>query len=529
MDALDLDADDYQESMEAICNKIAELEESEDAENDGLTERAHEALQFFGVPESMFHKPTSQLSGGIRKKVSLASALMSRPQLLLLDEPTCHIDIGGILQLRKLIADCAQSNATIVLTSHDVDLMNDVATDTIHFDEKQHVLSYYSGNYRCFLKYRNERLAHQMKQAGALEKQRSAMVSTIDNLKKKSARSDSRQAKKKINKTIKSKTKKLERHGVEKNELGHRRTAQSDGGIRKGAINGLPAEQRNMSHKKLLKAAEINIGPVPDKAVQFDFEPVNCTWGDEPLVSVMDVGHSFDEGGDKGADFIFDCVDLSVREGTRTVILGENGSGKTSLLRIISGELSPTVGSVHFASGVTVAHFHQHSVDELMYDYEDGRNDVVTALTLLSERYPAKTEQDVRGMLTRFGLSPKQVRNPSLASRYVFLPNLSVYHSGRYQRKISEWRRALPPLHGGPDASVTPPSSDRRALQSPRCRERRCADLRPWEVQRHGSHGESRRAFDPVGGRRRLRSLRRQPPASRGRNRRVLEGFQPKV
>merc|ERR1719160_1504435 len=289
--------------------------------------------------------------------------------------------------------------------------MNDVATDTIHFDEKQHILSYYSGNYRCFLKYRNERLAHQTKQAGALEKQRSAMVSTIDNLKKKSARSDSRQAKKKINKTIKSKEKKLERHGVEKNEFGHRRTAQSDGGIRKGAINGLPSEQRNMSHKKLLKMAEINIGPVPDKAVQFDFEPVNCTWGDEPLVSVMDVGHSYDEGSDEGADFIFDCVDLSVREGTRTVILGENGSGKTSLLRIISGELSPTVGSVHFANGVTVAHFHQHSVDDLMHDHgssEDGQGDVVTALTLLSERYPAKTEQDVRGMLTRFGLSPKQ-------------------------------------------------------------------------------------------------------------------------
>jgi len=80
-----------------ICNKIAELEEPEDAGEDGaLTERAHEALQFFGVPESMFDKPTSQLSGGIRKKVALAQCVMSRPQLLLLDEPTCHIDISGM-------------------------------------------------------------------------------------------------------------------------------------------------------------------------------------------------------------------------------------------------------------------------------------------------------------------------------------------------------------------------------------------------------------------------------------------------
>jgi len=410
MDALDVDSDDYQDEMERICDRIAEIEDADsDGGNESLEDRARGALAFFGVPEPAFSTPTDQLSGGIRKKVALASSLMEKPQLLLLDEPTCHIDVGGILQLRRLIADCVESKSTVVLISHDIDLMNDVATDCIHFHDEK--LAYYSGNYRDFLKYRRERITHQVKQAGALEKQRTAMANSIDNLKKKSSRADNRTTKKKINRAIKSKEKKLERHGVEKNENGHRRTAQNDGGIRKGSINAVDASKRNaLSHKELVKLAEIDVGPVPDKAVQFDFQDVSSTWGDEPLVMVMDTGHGYvEEESESAPKLIFDCVDLSVREGSRTVILGENGSGKSTLLSIIAGETSPSVGSVHFAGGVTVGHFRQHAVDDLLYDVDnDADGGIVTPLSLLAERFPSKSEQDVRGELTRFGMSPKQ-------------------------------------------------------------------------------------------------------------------------
>jgi len=404
MDALDVDSDDYQERMEQLCNRIAELEDDDDGINDNLLERAQDALNFFGVPETTFSTPTAQLSGGLRKKVALASAVMERPQLLLLDEPTCHIDIGGILQLRKLIAGCMESNTTVVLISHDVDLMNDVATDVIDFRDLK--LGYYAGNYHDYLKYRRERITNQVKQAGALEKQRTSMVQSIDNLKKKSTQSDSRTTKKKINKAIKSKEKKLERHGIEKNEFGHRRTDQKDGGIRKGSINSIGASQRNqMTHKELLKLADIGIGPTPDKAVQFDFKNTTCTWGDEPLVMIMDVGHSYEENPHESPPkLIFDCVDLSIREGSRTAILGENGAGKTSLLSIIAGKMSPSEGSVHFANGITIGHFHQNIVDNLIEDTDTN----VTPLSYLSERFPSTPEQDIRGELTRFGLNPKQ-------------------------------------------------------------------------------------------------------------------------
>jgi ATPase subunit of ABC transporter with duplicated ATPase domains len=411
MDALDADSENYAQEMERMCNRIAELEDADSADavashggEGGSLDRARDALRFFGVPESTFDTPTARLSGGVRKKVALACAMMGRPQLLLLDEPTCHIDIGGILQLRRMMAEFTNSNATVVLVSHDVDLMNDVSTDVIDFRDDK--LAYYAGNYRDYVDQRRDMVSNKVRQAGALEKQRAALANSIDNMRKKSSQADSRTTKKKIDSAIKSKEKKLERHGIEKNESGHRRTAQRDGGIRKGSINGVDASQRStLTHRELMKLAEIDVGPVPDKAVQFDFANVSSTWGDEPLVMVMDMGHGYD------GSLIFDCVDLSFREGSRTTILGENGSGKTTLLSIIAGSISPTVGTVHFANGITIGHFRQNAVDHLFSDLvvaSENGGGIVTPLSFLAGKFPSKSEQDIRGELTRFGLSPKQ-------------------------------------------------------------------------------------------------------------------------
>ncbi|KAL7538101.1 hypothetical protein ACHAXR_011325 [Thalassiosira sp. AJA248-18] len=123
--------------------------------------------------------------------------------------------------------------------------------------------------------------------------------------------------------------------------------------MRKGSINAIDASQRNnLTHKELLKLADVDIGPVPDKAVQFDFPNTTCTWGDEPLVMVMDVGHGYkvETSDSEGPpSLIFDCVDLSIREGSRTTILGENGWGKTSLLKILAGDTIPSIGSVYIS------------------------------------------------------------------------------------------------------------------------------------------------------------------------------------
>ena len=406
LDLLDETDEDYAEKVEEICNRISELEDGSANDNDNneseRTRKAREALLFFGVDESSFDIPTIKLSGGVRKKIALACVLMEMPQLILLDEPTNHMDFFSICRLRQLIATCSDTKTTIVLVSHDVDLLNDVATDVIHFHD--HKLDYYSGNYDEYKRVRRERLSCQLKQAKALETQRSAMAESIDNMKKKATSTDNRSARKKINKAIASKTKKLERHGIEKNEKGHRRTAQNDGGIRIGSINAIDASTRNqLTHKQLLKRAEVVISPIPDKAVQFDFRDTSSTWCDEPLISLLDAGFGY------GADdnLLFDCVEISIREKSRVTIIGENATGKSTLLSLIAGIITPLHGTCHRANGLNIGYFHQHSADNFVSENisSDG---LVTALSFLQKKFPSKTEQDIRGELTRFGLSPKQ-------------------------------------------------------------------------------------------------------------------------
>ena len=98
MDALDMEDEETQEQIERICNRIAELEEGvlDDGE-EVISRRAHEALEFFGVPELVFNTPTSKLSGGTRKKIALACVLMEMPQLLIFDEPTWKVRLCVVL------------------------------------------------------------------------------------------------------------------------------------------------------------------------------------------------------------------------------------------------------------------------------------------------------------------------------------------------------------------------------------------------------------------------------------------------
>eukprot|EP00978_Attheya_sp_CCMP212_P002654 scaffold5444_cov63-Attheya_sp.AAC.2 len=279
----DPSAPEYESRMEELCEQISAADEelelltSSKSYNDGTLpgatkemeetrQQAIEALDFFGVNEELRDTPLKQLSGGIRKKVALACALFCSPDILMLDEPTNHLDILGIVQLRRLIVSCKERNAIVVLVSHDADLINDMATDVIHF--ANNTLFYYpDSNYREFLRSKLQRDLHHSRQSAALDKQRDKMKITISNLQRKAAKGDGKKSK-----AVESRKKKLERHGIEKDEHGHRWTAQNTGsGIRQGSINSVDATTRGkLTHTQLLKRDETNIAPIPDKAVQFE-------------------------------------------------------------------------------------------------------------------------------------------------------------------------------------------------------------------------------------------------------------------
>ena len=226
---LDLTIDENSIKMESLCEQISLLEEEDEEYNVNNTSNSHhiihkqimEALEFFSIPSIVWNKPMSELSGGIRKKVLLACVLICNPDILMLDEPTNHLDIPGILQLRNLISECAHKRkTTILIVSHDIDLINDVATDVIHI--WNHSLHYYPGNYTNFEKVKEQNKLHQLRQHSTLERQRNSMIKSIDQMKKQKPSN-------KNGKMIQSRKKKLERHGIEKNAHGHRWTVQNSG------------------------------------------------------------------------------------------------------------------------------------------------------------------------------------------------------------------------------------------------------------------------------------------------------------
>jgi len=292
LEELDMASEEDTQKMEDLCQLISAIEdESEGAHGlDIVRRQAQEALAFFGIDENQ-HVPMARLSGGERKKTLLACALFCRTDLCLLDEPTNFLDVEGLVQLRRLIAECVDRGSTVVLVSHDVDLINDVATDVIYFHNQS--LSYYPGNYRDFVGYKRQKDLHMLRENAALEKKRDSMMQTIDNLKKQPVLK--RGGAKKKSRAIESAKKKLERQGLTRDEKGHRWTAQNAGsgtpwslpcvgihsistdtvdplnlGIKQGSINSLDAAARGkMSHAEMLKSAQLSVAPIPDKAVQF--------------------------------------------------------------------------------------------------------------------------------------------------------------------------------------------------------------------------------------------------------------------
>lgn len=120
----------------------------------------------------------------------------------------------------------------------------------------------------------------------------------------------------------------------------------------------------------------------------------------------------------KKEGYLFDCVDLCVEEGSTLCILGNNGCGKSVLLRILAKLEQSVEGKVHHASGVRIGFFDQLAVDALMMQEADGDDDSFrhdrTALSYLTERFPQKSGQELRGELTAFGLSPTQASSIGL-------------------------------------------------------------------------------------------------------------------
>lgn len=161
------------DKLSKAYQKLAQIEEEEGGDPEP---RARKVLSGLGFSEDMMNKPTSELSGGWRMRVSLSCALFANPSLLLLDEPTNHLDLEAVLWLEKYL--CTKFTGTLVVVSHDRHFLNEVCTDIVHFYRQS--LTTYRGDVFSFEAVREEERQRQIRLYENQEKQKAHLQKYID-------------------------------------------------------------------------------------------------------------------------------------------------------------------------------------------------------------------------------------------------------------------------------------------------------------------------------------------------------------
>ncbi|WP_077324290.1 ribosomal protection-like ABC-F family protein [Virgibacillus siamensis] len=251
-------------------------------------------------------KKWRELSGGERTKVGLAQLLLQSPDLLLLDEPTNHLDLMAIDWLTDFIK---QYQGTVIIVSHDRYFLDETVTAILEMDQGE--LITYHTNYSGFVKEREERLLREFQQYEDQQKKMKKMKDSIKRLKEWANQANPPNA-------------------------------------------GL--HRRAKSMEKALARIEVKKKPVLEQEkINLDFQ-MDKRSGKE-VVAMEAVCKSFDERQ------LFANVDMLVRFQERIAIIGENGSGKSTILKMILGEEAVTKGEIKLGSNLSIGFLSQHMIE----------------------------------------------------------------------------------------------------------------------------------------------------------------------
>lgn len=291
-------------------------------------------LSSMAFGEETYHKKISTLSGGERTRLALAVLLLEKPDILFLDEPTNHLDIGTLKWLEQYLKGY---RGTMVIVSHDRYFLDETVNRIFEVENKK--LNIYEGNYSF---YANERRVRREAELRRYEKQ-------------------------------------------------HREIRRQEDMIRRFKERGTEKlAKRAASREKRLAAMEIAERPDGDHGkMKISFHQ-NFQSGKDVLCA-EDLSKSFGYGSNKVE--LFANVGLDIRRGERICIVGDNGTGKTTLLRILMGDLSPGTGRIRIGHNVQFGYYDQ---GQLLLDPD---NDVMGEL---QEAYHLYSEGELRNILGRF-------------------------------------------------------------------------------------------------------------------------------
>lgn len=300
-------AEDGEGADPALATRLAEIyTRLEELESDKAESRAAEILDGLGFSEhAMRNKTINEFSGGWRMRISLASALFIAPKLLLLDEPSNHLDALTVIWLADHLTRWPH---TIVVVSHDRDFMNTVCTDIVHVKDRK--LHHYSGNYDDFDRVRKERLKEAARAAESQDMKRAHMQKFVDKFRYNAKRAAMAQ----------SRLKMLQRMDEDRVEV--------------------PSEEEEFA---------------------FHFPEPGALTGSHASIQICGVTFGYD-----GQEPLFRDLDFSVNMDSRCVLLGPNGAGKSTLLKLLLGENIPRDGVVKRSSKLRIGYFSQHHVDQLV-------------------------------------------------------------------------------------------------------------------------------------------------------------------
>lgn len=287
-------------------------------------------LKGLGFTEEEFSKPVSSLSGGQRTRVSLGKLLLTKPDILLLDEPTNHLDLHSIAWLETYLLNYP---GAVLIVSHDRYFLNRVVTKIIEIEAG--TLTMYLGNYQDFAKkkqlLRDMRLKEYLKQQQEIRHQEAV----IEKLK---------------------------------------------------SFNREKSIKRAESREKMLSKIERIEKPVEIQAdMHLKLEPSIISGND--VLKVNHLSKSFPD------QILFEDISFEIKRGEHVAIIGDNGTGKTTLLKILNELVPADNGTFTLGSNVTVGYYDQeHHVlhmDKTVFDE-------------ISDDYPALTNTQIRNMLAAF-------------------------------------------------------------------------------------------------------------------------------
>jgi len=291
---------DRADEMEAIIERYGEVQgRFEELGGYALDGKAREVLAGLSFSQEMMDGDVGALSGGWKMRVALARILLMRPDAMLLDEPSNHLDLESLIWLEQFLK---RYEGVLLMTSHDREFMNRVATKLIEIDGG--ALTTYSGNHEF---YEQQRALTEKQQQAQFDRQQAMLAKEIKFIERFKARASH-------------------------------------------------AAQVQSRVKQLAKIDRVE-PPKRRQTVMFEFPPAPRSG--EDVVSLKNVHKRY------GSRSIYEGLDFHVRRKERWCVMGINGAGKSTLLKLVAGSTQPDAGTVKIGGSVKLGYFAQHAMDLL--------------------------------------------------------------------------------------------------------------------------------------------------------------------